>query len=250
MIKIQNLNITYKDTEILKDASLIISPGDVVLLEGKNGTGKSTLLKTMLGLDKIGRKASGEINLNNCSNVLNMNNTELQKLRSSVAYLEQKDSYDAWVGQSVADVLYDEYAAYLNKEKLSISEKSFVEEEFSSSMLSEMNIKFKQKVSKLSGGQQRMLSIFASLWFRKGAPIFIIDEPLNNLDMKNVIHVSNMLNRIVRENKKAAFIIVSHCKIFPFINRVIELKDKTFVESAAVTCHACFGEYDEEGYYI
>lgn len=108
----------------------------------------------------------------------------------------------------------------------------------------------KTKVNKLSGGQQRMLSIISFICLRMKSKVFIIDEPLNNLDINNVADISNLLNSLVREKNDSVFIIVSHCKIFPFITNVVQLKDEKLVKvDGKIECHSCFGEYDENGYY-
>lgn len=247
---LKDLTIKYSDKIILDNCSCEFSSNDVYLIEGKNGTGKSTFIKTILGIDRNSRFANGIITLSQFEeNILDFNDAELLKYRSKIAYLEQKDFYDNNPFVTVFDVLSDSYKDFYNKYKLTLDDKVIIENIFNKYNPHDSKFSLKTKVSKLSGGQQRLLSIIASICIRKDSNLFIIDEPLNNLDVSTVIEVSNLLNRIIKEKKEAIFIIVSHCKIFPFITRVLEIKDNKFIEREAFKCYSCYGEPDDEGYY-
>lgn len=95
-----------------------------------------------------------------------------------------------------------------------------------------------------------MVSIIAALCLRKESNVFIIDEPLNNLDISSIVHISNLLNRIRIENPNALFLIISHCNIFPFINKIARFENGgVFVSDEKPVCHACFGVPDKNGCY-
>ena len=108
----------------------------------------------------------------------------------------------------------------------------------------------KARPGRFSGGEQRLLSVLSVIATRPHAELLIIDEPLNNLDFVNARNISNLLNRIKRENPKMAILMISHCRIFPFITREIKLSANGVVEcDTPYICHSCFGEPDEEGFY-
>ena len=95
-----------------------------------------------------------------------------------------------------------------------------------------------------------MLSIISAVAVREDAKLFIIDEPLNNLDFKNARKVSNLITRIHRENPDAAILMVTHCRIFPVITRLITLEKGVIVPNAEeYHCHSCFGKANEDGFY-
>ena len=247
---INDLTIKYSENVILDNCSCEISSNDVVLIDGKNGTGKSTLIKTILGIDRNTRNVTGNISFTKIDkNILEMNDSELLDYRSQIAYLEQKDYYDNNPFETVFDVLSDSYKDYYKKTKLSVADKNAIEEIFDKFKPENSKFTLKTKVSKLSGGQQRLLSIIASICIRSNSKLFIIDEPLNNLDVNTVVKVSNILNKIIKENNDAMFIIVSHCKIFPFITKKLEIRDNKLVVSNKTVCHTCYGEPDKNGYY-
>lgn len=249
VLKVSNLKIKIKDRVLLDNASVSFNAGDVVLLEGNNGIGKTTFLKTLIGIDRNSRSAvSGNVEWNGTGNSLSMDDKELLALRSKIAYLEQKDNYEGFYGITVKDILVDSYEAY----KGSVSKKDieFISSLFENYKPQGASFTLKSKIHKLSGGQQRMVSIIAALCLRKDANVFIIDEPLNNLDISSIVHISNLLNRIRIENPNALFLIISHCKIFPFINKIARIENGgIYVTDEKPVCHACFGVPDSEGYY-
>lgn len=250
LICFEDLSIKYRDGKgILDECSFVVEPGDVILLEGSNGSGKSTLLKTILGLELHEKIVSGCIVIDGFGDVLAMSDKERMELRRHVSYLKQKDDYDAFLGYTVMDVVVDYFAAYLgrhpNKEEL-----SSLTALFEHYIPREANIKTSSKIKKLSGGQQRLVSIFASLCLKPDSPLYIIDEPLNNLDIGMVKHINNVINQLRIDHPTAAFIIISHCKIFPFINKVMTIKDGDIdLYDGNTTCYACFGKANEKGYY-
>jgi ABC-type multidrug transport system ATPase subunit len=77
--------------------------------------------------------------------------------------------------------------------------------------------------SKLSGGQQRILTILSNVLSRPGASLYIIDEPLNNLDSKNIPTVVNFIRQLHLNFPRSSFLIVTHNDLFDFIDKVIEL---------------------------
>lgn len=250
VLKIKDLSIEFKNKKILEEASATFYPGDVVLIEGNNGTGKTTFLKTLIGIERKTRsRVNGVITWNDGTNVLNMDENALLKLRSQIGYLDQKDNFDGLYGITVKDVLFDSYEAF--KGTLKKEDKEAIVKIFEKYKPEGASFDLKSKIHKLSGGQQRMVSIIAALCLRNNANVFIVDEPLNNLDISSIVHISNLLNRIRIENPKALFLIISHCKIFPFINKVVQLEEGRIVISQnKPVCHACFGEPNAEGYYV
>ena len=59
-----------------------------------------------------------------------------------------------------------------------------------------------------------------------------------------------MINKTIKVNPEIAVLMVSHCRIFPFINKEIKLSESGADECIdTYTCHSCFGEPDELGFY-
>ena len=249
-IDIQGLSLKYKssDTIILDNASASFCGGDAVLIAGENGTGKSSLLKTMLRIEMQDKTVAGHI-LFFGNDILAMDTKVLQEQRRNIAYLQQQDEFDALDGYTIADVLYDSFEAH-NGRTPTKADRNMVDGLFARYIPAEAKITLKSRIQKLSGGQKRLVAIIADICMVEKLDFFFIDEPLNNLDMKTVRLISNLLNQIHIENPNAVMVMVSHCRIFPFINRVFKIENKQLIEDPNETvCNTCFGRPDEHGFY-
>ena len=256
ILKVSNLNVVLPDgTNIVKDVSFEIKSGEVVAISGENGCGKSTILKAIIKCkDEEHKNITGSISYCGGKNILSMGDNELQAFRAEVAYVPQKDDYTCYGKRTtVFDAMMASAEAYSAKQ---FSKNDIVQlfDRYELRVYDENTGKplFYEKScpSKLSGGQQRMLSIISAVAVREDAKLFIIDEPLNNLDFKNARKVSNLITRIHEENPDAAILMVTHCRIFPAITRLITLEKGVIVPNAEeYHCHSCFGKANEDGYY-
>lgn len=220
------------------------------MLSGANGIGKSTILKSILRLESAGKKTAGEIIVRGFGNVLSLDSTAVQDLRSSIAYVQQKDDYSAMGNIQVRDIISESNEA-TNGKTLSIAEVNDIIDEWIPRRENNSRVfDAKSKPAKFSGGEQRLLSVLSVIASRPSADLMIVDEPLNNLDFANARNVSNLLNRVIRDNPSMGLLMVSHCRIFPFITREINF-DRNGISTLQThyECHSCFGEHDSEGYY-
>ena len=74
VLSIKNLSVHIKGRELMRNVSFDVDSGDVVLLSGENGIGKSTLLKSILRLEMDGKVVDGEIAIRGFGNVFNLIN--------------------------------------------------------------------------------------------------------------------------------------------------------------------------------
>ncbi len=233
---------------LLASTSAIFRAGDAVLIAGENGTGKSTLLKTILRTEMRDKIVSGTILLNG-RDIRTLNSRALQEQRRRIAWLPQYDAFDALDGYTVADVLYDSFEAHHDCRPSRI-DRQWIASVLARMLPPEAGLTLKSPLRKLSGGQQRLVSILSEVGLVEKPDFFLLDEPLNNLDMTAVRLISNLLNRIHLENPDAVMVMVSHCRIFPFINRVLTIGHGQLLESdAPPVCYTCFGQPDAEGFY-
>ena len=237
VLSIKNLSVQVKGRELMRNASFDVNPGDVVLLSGANGIGKSTLLKSILRLEMDGKVINGEINIRGFGNVLALNSSELQQCRSSIAYVQQRDDYAEMGNVQVRDIISESGDVNSGK-RMSTSEVNELIDKWIPRRSDNTRVfDAKSKPAKFSGGEQRLLSVLSVIAMR-------------NLDFINARNISNLINKVIRNNPEMAVLMISHCRIFPFITREIQLTSEGIQEvPEPYSCHSCFGEPDNDGFY-
>ncbi len=251
ILSIKDLSIAVKNRVLVQNISFDVCEGEVVLLSGQNGIGKSSILKSILRLETEGKHISGEIVDRCAGDILSLGNEALQTFRSRIAYVQQKDEYAEMGSIQVRDIISESGEIHSGR-SLSYAEVNDLIDEWIPRRSDNSRIfDAKAKPAKFSGGEQRLLSVLAVIATRPQADLMIIDEPLNNLDFANARNISNLINRVVRENPRMALLMISHCRIFPFITREIQLTSDGVVDmDKPYTCHSCFGEPDDRGFYL
>ncbi len=250
ILTVNDLSIQIGGRVLLKNVSFSINEGEAVLLSGPNGAGKSTLLKAILCLDTKGKTISGSIVVRDFGDVLRMDSVEVQRFRSSVAYIPQRDEYAEMGNIRVRDIISECGEAH-NGKTLNFSEVNDLIDEWIPRKNDNSRVfDSKSRPGRFSGGEQRLLSVLSVIISRSDSNLLIIDEPLNNLDFVNARNISNVINRAIRNNPRMGVLMISHCRIFPFISREIQLTSDGILELPDhYVCHSCFGDHDENGYY-
>lgn len=195
LITLNRVSFRYMDKEILKDVSFSIHESDKIGIVGINGTGKTTLLKTIIGEVDI---ENGQI---------------FKKNGLKIAYLSQEPIFD-----NQRTVLEEAI------------EKSNVENDYEiKSMLSRLGLdNFSTVIGTLSGGEKRRLALAITLV--KNCDLLILDEPTNHLD----IWMINWLEKFLIKWSKA-LLLVTHDRYFleRITNKTLDLElGNTYVYDA------------------
>lgn len=237
VLEIKNLTLDYKSNKVLNNISFNLYEGEVVLLSGKNGSGKSSILSSIIGNLKNVKNISGEI-IYDSKNLLK--EKDIQFFRRLIGYVSQSDNfYENTCLKEVSSSidLFDGHKMSIDKVK-----DMFMEYGFESYM--------NENPINLSGGQKRLLSILSALVRVEGSKLFLIDEPINNLDFNTACRVSNMITKMHKLYPHLTMLIVTHCHIFPIVDRVIKIEKGNILNSnIKYECHNCFGNVDENGFY-
>jgi len=189
LLEMQNITVHYGKSLAVKDVSLAVPEGSVVSIIGANGSGKSTVLRTLSGLTPI---TSGEIRFKG-TKINGMSTTDIVK-RGIVLVPEGRQLFP--------------YLSVLSNLKLGASlrkDKVGIEEDLESvyHLFPRLKERISQKAGTLSGGEQQMLAIGRGLMAR---PILLcMDEP--SLGLAPI--VIDQLGEVIRDiNKRGVSLLL------------------------------------------
>ena len=195
MLKIENLSFKYRKNSplILDDISLSLNDGEIGIILGKNGVGKSTLFKLIVGLikPKSGNIFVDEFNLNN------MKSKDRAKL---ISYVPQTIEFgDLSVYETILSGRVSHYSLFPSKK----------DEEIVQNVIKEMHLEgfLNKNVNELSGGERQKIAIARALV--QEPRVLIFDEPTGNLDIGNEQLILDEAHKICR-NKNISILISIH----------------------------------------
>lgn len=206
MIKIENLSIRFDDRYLFNSLSIEVADGEMVCISGGSGSGKSSLLKSLLGFLPI---QEGRIVINGKELIAESS----ESIRREIGWIPQELSLPCeWVKEMVETPF-----------KIKANRKNAFNKQALFEIFKELGldtILYDKRVSEISGGQRQRIMIAVSAMLNK--KIMVLDEPTSALDQDSCRMVVNFLDKIRR--KGATIIIVSHDRLLASsCDRVIEL---------------------------
>ncbi len=206
MLNLVNVNTYYGKSHIVRDVTLSIRPGEVVSLLGRNGVGKTTLLKTIMGLLS---QVSGEIRFKEKS-LRSLKAWEIPRL--GIAYLPQERN--VFPGLTVAENL---------RIRISVSGAGLKKIEEVIELFPILSERRNQVANTLSGGERMLLSLAAGL--TADSDLIILDEPSAGLMPIFVVATGNLLRKKTKE-RKAIFLIEQNLKLALSASDRVMIMDK------------------------
>lgn len=194
MIDIKNISKNFGELEVLKNISLSIKSGEVVVVVGPSGSGKSTLLRSINGLESI---REGEIFVDGIS-----------------VHKDKQSMHDARLSTGM---VFQQFNLFSNKNVLEnitigpihVQNKSQAEaEETAYKLLNRVGLpeKAQEYPSRLSGGQQQRIAIARAL--AMNPKVMLFDEPTSALDPEMIIEVLDVMRGLAQDGM--TMIIVTH----------------------------------------
>ena len=226
LLTIEEVSKSYSERILINKASLGISEGDKIGLIGVNGTGKSTFLKIIAGLEvpDEGRiLKGGMVNIEYLpqnpefdpeatvlEQIFKSNTSVMQVIREYEAVIEK-------LQETPEDEILQKSLMLLNN-KMDACNGWQVQSE-AKTILTKLGItNFKERIGNLSGGQRKRVALCSALI--TPSDLLILDEPTNHMDNKIIDWLENFLN-----SRKGAVLMITHDRYFldRVTNKILEL---------------------------
>ncbi|MCG3692291.1 ABC transporter ATP-binding protein [Aliarcobacter butzleri] len=220
LIDAKNISFSYQKKEILKNIDFKLYKGDILSLVGKNGCGKTTLLKIVLGI----LKAQGNIKIFS-KNINEYKNKELAKL---ISYVPQ--THQIPFDYTVFDVVLMGRLAHIDI----FSNHSQKDKNIALESLEKVGIlHLKDSIySQISGGERQLTFIARAL--TQDAKIIFMDEPVTGLDYGNQLKLLKFLKELAKDGY--TFVKTTHYPDHALYasNKVLMLKDGEVLDYGSV----------------
>ena len=182
VLEIRNLNKSFDKKEILTDVNLTVKCGKIVGLLGKNGVGKSTLIKL---INDLLTPTSGEILVNG-----NKIGVETKKV---ISYLPERTYLNKQMKVSEVISYFEDFYDNFDSEK-------------AKKLLKDLDLDINQKLSKMSKGMQEKVQLV--LVMSRNADLYVLDEPLGGVDPATRDYILDTI--LSNFNENASVIISTH----------------------------------------
>jgi ATP-binding cassette subfamily B protein len=215
-IEFRDVCFSYGHKRVLNNANLLINKGDKVLLSGANGSGKSTIIKLMLGLYE---QKQGEILIND----INIGEISLNSLRERISLVSQSTFlFDDTI---LNNILYSNPKA--TDEEIEEALLLSGVHKFVSVYKNGLSTIIGESGRKLSGGEKQKISIARALL--KDSDLLIFDEATTYLDQQSIKEIEDLI--INKYSDKMCF-IVSHQRLSLLgFNKLLFIKNGHIEES-------------------
>ncbi|WP_010269090.1 iron ABC transporter ATP-binding protein [Paenibacillus senegalensis] len=193
MVEVKQITKQYANKNVVDNVTLSIAKGKITSFIGPNGAGKSTLLSMVSRL--IGKNA-GQILID----TKEIGEWKSQELAKKLSILKQANHIN--IRLSVRELVSFGRFPY-SQGRLSKEDWEFVDEAIQYMDLQDMQDKY---LDELSGGQRQRAYI--AMVLAQNTDYILLDEPLNNLDMKHSVQIMKVLQRLVADLGKTIVLVL------------------------------------------
>lgn len=213
LLECQNLCKSFGKKQILKNVSFEIDEGDILAFIGPNGSGKTTTIKLILGLQSIDE---GKVIING----YDIKKDFVKAISNVGAIVENPDTYMYLTGWQNLKLIANMYKGITNEKIMEIVK------------LVDLEKRINDKVSKYSLGMRQRLGIARALI--NNPNILILDEPTNGLDPEGIKDLRILLKKLAKEG--LGILISSHnlAELESFCNKVLIINEGTIIETSEV----------------
>ncbi|WJD37412.1 ATP-binding cassette domain-containing protein [Staphylococcus aureus] len=217
MIQVGNLTKTIHNQTILEDISIVIEKGKLTSLIGPNGAGKSTLLSAICRLIRFDE---GEVKIDG-QLMSDYKNNDLSK---KISILKQTNHTEMNI---TVEQLVNFGRFPYSKGRLTKEDREIVNDALDLLQLQDIR---HRNIKSLSGGQRQRAYI--AMTIAQDTEYILLDEPLNNLDMKHAVQIMQTLQMLAHKMNKAIVIVLHDINFAScYSDQIVALKNGRLVKS-------------------
>jgi urea transport system ATP-binding protein len=205
MLAVKGLNVYYGESQVLTDVTLEVPSGQVICLMGRNGVGKTTLMKTIMG---VLRARSGSVFFDNRDLT---RDAPHQRARAGIGYVPQGRGIFPYL--SVQENLMMGLEALANKKESDLSEVY--------DLFPILKMMGRRVAGTLSGGQQQQLAIARALVRRPR--LLLLDEPTEGIQPSIVLEIERVIASL-KESGNMSILLVEQ-----FLDFALNIADYCYI---------------------
>ncbi|CAG7644286.1 ABC transporter ATP-binding protein [Paenibacillus allorhizosphaerae] len=219
MIEVRQVSKQYGGKHVVENVSVRIDKGKITSFIGPNGAGKSTLLSM---ISRLTTKDTGEVLIDGKE----IGSCKSSDLAKQISILKQTNYIN--VRLTVRELVSFGRFPY-SQGKLTAEDWKHVDEAIAYMELQEMQHKY---LDQLSGGQNQRAYI--AMVIAQNTEYILLDEPLNNLDMRHSVQIMKVLRRLVDELGKTVVIVIHDINFAScYSDYIVALKDGKVIKEGS-----------------
>ncbi|MFY0761569.1 ABC transporter ATP-binding protein [Metabacillus dongyingensis] len=220
MVEVSKVSKRYGNKNVVEDVSILVEKGKITSFIGPNGAGKSTLLSMVSRLIK---KDTGQVFIDGTD----IGEWKSNDLAKKISILKQSNHLN--IRLTIRDLVSFGRFPY-SQGNLTKEDMKHVDEAIQYMELQDMQDKY---LDQLSGGQQQRA--FIAMVIAQNTEYILLDEPLNNLDMKHSVQIMKVLRRLVDELGKTVVIVIHDINFAScYSDFIVALKNGKIVKEGPV----------------
>ena len=225
ILEVESVSFSYSSRLVLRDIRFKVERGEILVILGPNGVGKTTLLKCM---NAILHPDTGTVFVDGQS-VLSLDSSEIARLIGYVAQYTERSRL------TVFDAILMGRHPHVSW-KVSKKDLTTVDAAVKLLGLDHLALRY---IDQMSGGELQKVAIARALV--QEPRLLLLDEPTSNLDLKNQVEILNLLRRIVREHGVSAVMTMHD------LNKALRYADKyLFLKEGMIFSAGKVGEVTAE----
>ena len=219
MLELKNVSAGYAGQNIIRDISLRFEAGRIHTIVGRNGCGKTTLLKTCTGLLSA---SSGDILLD--GNPLQQYPT--MERAKVVSYLSQSRNTPAISAERLVE--HGRYPRLTSPRRLNEDDRRIIEASMERMQIAHLR---KKSLNELSGGERQR--VYIAMLLAQDTTVLLLDEPTTYMDIEHQLALLELLTELKQEGKCIVMVLHDLPLALKYSDTIIAMENGTIVQAAS-----------------